>query len=283
MKKKRKEPEQIMPEAEAPAGPHTCVNCGNVFTKTYCNNCGQHFDTKRLTTKELWDNITFSFFNFDRGIPNTIKKLFSNPGGMMKEYIEGHRVNYSHPIALLLLLCTIYGIVVGLIYSVYPESYEDPVQIMGVDTGDGAFVRMVSYILNRLANSSLFMAIVPVPFYAWFSRRFFRKYGSRNYNYAEMLFICLYMAAQRMAFSIIIQPFILSFPDLGILNLLKNAGYVLLAAWTFRCLFDVKLGWGNAIWKSILVFLVSLIVLGVIMLALIIVVWILVLLIGVLF
>lgn len=250
---------------------HTCVNCGCRFTGKYCNRCGQHYDTKRLSTRELWDNIAFSFVNFDRGIPNTIKRLFTHPGRMIREYILGHRVTYSHPMALLILLCTVYGIVIGLTHAAiaHTPSAGDlnimlggtPVDTSGWLEGDSSFMRVVYYIINVIRKSTIFQAVLPVPFFAWAARRLFRKYGSREYNYAEMLFACLYMASQRMAVSIVLQPFIIAFPDVEFLSTLKTILYLFLTAWTFREMFNTK--WVRTIWKSILMFIVGWTLLGV--------------------
>lgn len=250
---------------------YICVNCGHTFAGTYCNQCGQHRDTKRLTSRELWDNIAFRFVNFDRGIPNTIRRLFTHPGRMIREYILGHRVTYSHPMALLILLCTVYGIVIGLTHAAVtqmPSAGDLNIMLKGtpVDTGgwldsESPFIRVISYIINVIRRSTIFQAVLPVPFFAWAARRLFRKYGSREYNYAEMLFACLYMAAQRMVVSIVLQPFIIAFPDAGFLSTLKTLLYLFLTAWTFREMFGMK--WLKTIWKSILMFVVGWTLLGV--------------------
>lgn len=250
---------------------HVCVNCGCRFTGKYCTDCGQHYDTKRLSARELWDNIAFSFVNFDRGIPNTIRRLFTHPGRMIREYILGHRVTYSHPMALLILLCTVYGIVIGLTHAAIahtPSSGDLNIMLGGnqVDTsgflaGNSPFMRILSYIYNVIRRSTIFQAVLPVPFFAWAARRLFRKYGSREYNYAEMLFACLYMASQRMVVSIVLQPFIIAFPATDFFSTLKTLLYLFLTAWTFREMFNTK--WVRTIWKSILMFVVGWTMLGV--------------------
>ena len=249
---------------------HVCVNCGYHFTANYCGRCGQHYDTKRLSTRELWDNIAFSFVNFDRGIPNTVRRLFTHPGRMIREYILGHRVTYSHPMALLILMCTVYGIVIGLTHAAvaHTPSAGDLNIMMGgtpVDTSgwlesDSPFMRIVIYLFNVIRRSTIFQAVLPVPFFAWAARRLFRKYGSKEYNYAEMLFACLYMASQRMVVSIILQPLIIAFPDVEFFSTLKTLLYIFLTAWTFREMFGTK--WMKTIWKSALMFIVGWTLLG---------------------
>lgn len=247
---------------------HVCANCGNGFSGTYCNRCGQHFDTKRLTTRELWDNIAFSFINFDRGIPNTMRRLFSNPGRMIREYILGHRVNYSHPMAMLILLCTVYGIAIALAgAAVAPgDAASAGSEITGLGknltetASGGALVRVLKHFFGIIARSTIFQAVLPVPFFALAARRLFRRYGSREYNYAEMLFACLYMASQRMAVAIVLGPLIVAYPDAEWLPVLKAFLYVALAAWTFRDMFGT--GWRKSLWKSVLMFLFGWTLLG---------------------
>lgn len=261
---------------------HICVNCGNGFNGTYCNECGQHFDTKRLTGRELWDNIAFSFINFEKGIPNTVIKLFSTPGKMIDDYIRGHRVTYSHPVALLIVACTVYGIVMGVVGAASSGVVAtDKGWFADIFSEGGAFARITGYVIYKLRNSTIFMALLPVPVFAWMVKRLFRKYGSRDYNYAEMMFMGLYMASQRMIVSTLIDPFITFFPDVDQLSTVKYILYVVLAAWCFRGMFPVK--WGKAVWKAILMFIVGWLVFGVLMLLLLMIIVLLVVLVAYLF
>ena len=227
-----------------------------MFTGIYCPDCGQHHGTKRLVARELWDNIAFSFVNFDRGIPNTLKKLFSHPGKMIKEYISGHRVVFSHPMALLLLLCTIYGIIVGVAHASVP--LEDVSELVGdveKSSSESGWLGAILYLLERIKDSTIFIAVLPIPVFAWATRRLFRRYDSHKYNFAELLFMGLYMACQRMVVSIVLEPFIIIFPEAEIFSILKGALYVVLAAWCFREIFGIK--WVRSLWKGLRMFIVG--------------------------
>lgn len=270
---------------------------------------------------------------------------------MIKDYIAGRRISYSHPMALLILLCAIYGVLIGIVQSAAGPVREDaatedvasdaPIRIRiqrsaadtattenaapdatyeteaAADTGPysnpaaetvqeadsysaaatetvertdpapassaeavdttlpdtgpsdndpekaednadttskSALARVMIYLFDKLSNSTIISAIFPVPFFAWIARRIFRRNGARKYNYAEMIFMGLYMACQRMLASILIQPFIIAFPDTdGFLSLLKNSVYIALAAWCFHGIFPVK--WGKAVWKTLCMFI----------------------------
>lgn len=86
----------------------TCLNCGNEFEGAYCPVCGQSAKVRKLTMAALFEGLMGALFSFDRGIWRTIGHLFSKPGTMISEYINGRRVSYVNPFSLLVILTTIF-------------------------------------------------------------------------------------------------------------------------------------------------------------------------------
>lgn len=87
-----------------------CLNCGNEFEGAYCPFCGQSAKVRRLTLATMFEGLMGALFNFDRGIWRTIGHLFSKPGTMISDYIEGKRASYVNPFSLLVILTTIFAV-----------------------------------------------------------------------------------------------------------------------------------------------------------------------------
>ena len=76
-----------------------CPNCGTELREEYefCPRCGQENHDLRVPFKtflyEFLENIT----HFDTKLWNTLKVIFTKPGQLTKDYVEGKRVRYVHP------------------------------------------------------------------------------------------------------------------------------------------------------------------------------------------
>lgn len=94
-----------------------------------------------------------------------------------------------------------------------------------------------------MVGSTTFGVIILLPFYALAMKWAFRKCGSRRYNYAECLYVSAYMASQRIIVSFLFIPLVF-FPDSegdtpGLFW--KYMIYLVLAVWTFKQFFGIKL------------------------------------------
>ena len=83
-----------------------CKNCGNHFEGVYCNMCGQKVINERITIKHLFE-ITFDSFNIHRGLIYTIKLMFTNPGKLINDYLNGRTKDFYNPLKYLLLIASI--------------------------------------------------------------------------------------------------------------------------------------------------------------------------------
>lgn len=83
---------------------HICKNCQNQFEGKYCNSCGQHYDTKRITWKELGHHIPHAFFHVDKGLFYSINELARRPGHTLREYLEGRRVRHFNPFLMVIVV-----------------------------------------------------------------------------------------------------------------------------------------------------------------------------------
>ena len=88
-----------------------CLNCGIEFEGNYCPECGQDAKTSRFTLRFIWSNLFAAILGRDGGIGYTIKNLFSRPGQMIVEILNGKRRNYVSPFPTLFLALTLYVLV----------------------------------------------------------------------------------------------------------------------------------------------------------------------------
>ena len=85
-----------------------CLNCGTEFEGNFCPKCGQNADTGRFTLSFIFGNLLSAVLGRDGGIAYTLKNLFSRPGKMIVEILDGKRRKYVSPFPMLFLALTVY-------------------------------------------------------------------------------------------------------------------------------------------------------------------------------
>ena len=88
-----------------------CLNCGATVIGRYCHVCGQ----ENLETKESFWSLTrhfvFDIFHFDGKFFHTLKYIFVRPGMVAREYCQGKRMSFLHPIRMYLFTSAIFFLV----------------------------------------------------------------------------------------------------------------------------------------------------------------------------
>ena len=95
-------------------GFETCKNCGRALQYKFCAACGQKNDPLDQSLKELVYEIGSEISNLDGRIVNSLRYLFSSPGFLSREYLEGRRVAWLSPIRLYLAISVLYFAVIAL-------------------------------------------------------------------------------------------------------------------------------------------------------------------------
>ena len=109
-----------------------CLNCGTEVAGKFCQNCGQ----ENIEVKENFFHLAFHFvsdyFHFDSKFFRSMLPLFAKPGFLTKQYWDGKRVNYIHPLRLYFFSI----IVAVLCTSFFYEHYEGKVKssVISVDS-----------------------------------------------------------------------------------------------------------------------------------------------------
>lgn len=96
------------PETQPERKTTKCLNCGTEFERNFCPECGQSANTGRFTMRFIFENLIAAFTSKDGGIWFTLKNLFTRPGAMVVELLNGKRRSYFSPFPMLFFALTVY-------------------------------------------------------------------------------------------------------------------------------------------------------------------------------
>ena len=77
-----------------------CLNCGATVMGRYCHICGQE---NTIRHEGFWHMVKHFFYDithFDSKFFDTLKLLLFKPGFLSKEYVNGRRASYLHPVKM---------------------------------------------------------------------------------------------------------------------------------------------------------------------------------------
>ena len=95
-----------------------CKNCQTKLIGKFCSECGQK-DSELLKLKDFLKEISKDFTELDFRILVTLKKLFTSPGFLTREYWAGKKVKYTQPFKLFLFSGIIYYLLMPTHWSEY--------------------------------------------------------------------------------------------------------------------------------------------------------------------
>lgn len=235
-----------------------CPNCSSPYSEQqdFCAQCGQKLRLPRLTTRmllrEVWNTVT----NLERGFFFTLRELWLRPGETMRHYWDGARVNYYPPLRFVFIIVAV-STALMFLSGFYDKVVTDAQQ--GIYGGfnneeqDPRVVEMQAKFQQQIKKYTHVLALLMMPFVAFFTRLFFRKHGR---NFAEHLVAVAYFTAAITAISIFSYAFLLIFPEqIGYLipfSFLITFGFF---TYAFRRTFQT--GWWSALWKSVLSYLLG--------------------------
>ncbi|WP_431052466.1 DUF3667 domain-containing protein [Roseateles sp. L2-2] len=102
--------------AEADASKHAhgaCANCAAPLQGAFCHRCGQAAHVHR-SLAHLVEEFLHGILHFETKAWRTLPMLMLRPGKLTREYIDGRRVRYVSPLALLLFLLFVMFLVFSL-------------------------------------------------------------------------------------------------------------------------------------------------------------------------
>ncbi len=160
----------------------SCKNCDNVFEGNYCPQCGQSAQIQAINAHYFLHDIPHSVFHVDKGLPYTLKALFTHPGKMLKEYLAGKRVKHFRPFAYVVIMSTLCTLLIRwieiLMVKIYTAKHEE------------AAVAINASFFSKYISILIFILIPILALVTWF---WFRN---QPYNYWEHFLANTYLTAQ---------------------------------------------------------------------------------------
>lgn len=224
-----------------------CKSCAAPLSGVYCGQCGQKTIQRRITMRAIFDDIFSQISNVDQGLIYTFFLLFKKPDQVVMDYLAGKTIKYSSPFRYLIF----WSAVSALIYIGF--GFYDQ-QIAGMDnlmqpSQDQKLNEFTTLYNDLMKQYFQFVTILYIPFFAIFTRVFFKKSGL---NYAEHLVANAYFSAQA---SIVFMPILLFNLNMDLITTLSMLIMVLYYTYAVRKLF--KQSWLAALFKVILIYFVS--------------------------
>jgi Protein of unknown function (DUF3667) len=127
-----------------------CLNCGTTVLGKYCQVCGQENVEPKETAWQLSSHLFNDLTHFDGKVFSSMRDLVLKPGFLSKEYMQGRRVRYLHPIRMYLFTSFIFFLVFFSLYKVDENSFRNlPVTKGAVDNIDSAELKKISPEINN--------------------------------------------------------------------------------------------------------------------------------------
>ena len=260
-----------------------CANCHTEFSGNYCPECGQSAKTCRFTVKNALLSTLEVWGMGNRSLPRTLFCLFTRPGQMIGDYLDGHRVPYFPPVKMLFVLCIFFAVV---------SSWRSGGEARGADAGDliaeevkndsafssGRCAEVMSRPLFSVGNwhptirdlkgelESFFdwmeahKAVELLSLHSFFMLMvwwLFRKSPVRpRSTLAENFYIQVYISGQLMGLSVLWMLFFGNDRGDDIFYPLPPLLLLAVLVWDFRYLFGY--GWRRTLWLTLLVHLLLL-------------------------
>ncbi|MBK8705957.1 MAG: DUF3667 domain-containing protein [Saprospiraceae bacterium] len=231
-----------------------CKTCQTPLEGLYCHNCGQKTLTGHITVKSLTASLFHIITNLEQGFTYTLIALFTRPGQVIREYLEGATRRYYHPLRYLLVLS---GFAVLMAATIDMEKIlMQSSQFTGVAlTPEAVEMQKKTYEVMVKYMSLVYVALIPIMSLG--SYFIFKRY---KFNYAEHMVANSYLYGQLSLLSLVTVN-LYRIPDwISIGGVISFFATLLLSAWFYKSWFG--LGWLRAVVLTIIALLLSYVFIG---------------------
>ncbi len=240
-----------------------CKNCERLVEGNFCPFCGQSTKVNKINFFYFLNELSGSIFQVNKGFFYTLKELFIRPGHSIRDYLSGKRKQHFKPIAYALTLSTIYFILAQLLGS---QTFLNDASegFFNYESETGTSTSQLA-IFNWFTKHYAYTILMLLPIYALASYLVFLGAG---YNYLEHFVLNSYITGQQaLLYSFIsIGSFFTGKEDiLALVMLVTSMAY---AFWFFWQFFS-KQGRITAVLRSILVYILSIIMISLVALIII--------------
>ena len=262
----------------------TCLNCGTEFEGNFCPECGQKADTGRFTMRFIFENLVAAFTSKDGGLWFTLKNLFSRPGAMIVDNLNGKRRRYFSPFPLLFFALTVYILLYSVTGSrndmkqlekeymeVEKEGGADPMAEITITDADGnekpisvrkqKIDKIIGQGIKFYNNYYTTIFMLTLPFFLFATRACYGKNNRKRYFRAEYLVAITYSMVMVVLYRCLVSLVYLFSPDVSE-TMGKWVFLVIVAA--FTACFHKMLGFSIAktAWRSLLAVVLYYIIMG---------------------
>lgn len=212
-----------------------CKNCKNALLpqSKFCNNCGGKVIANRLTFRNIIEDFSEQFLNYDNRFLQTFINLFKQPEDVIDTYINGTRKKYVHVLNYIALAITVSGLQFFILNKFYPGAMDFP-EYVAKDNPFG------NSIMSSIFEYYSLLYILLIPVYAFVSMLVF--YNIKKYNYVEHIVILGYTQSQ-LSISLFIPTLILSALGYSFFdyNYYYSLVMVIYSAYCFKRLYQLSL------------------------------------------
>lgn len=186
----------------------TCMNCNGIVLKgdQYCCHCGAQIISKRLNSRQIFDNVIRDLLEWDKGFLKTFIDLSLRPQKVISFYIEGGRKKYLNPVKYLIIcfivlqILNLFGIEISFIISGmsgFVRGFESP--------SEQTLTPDIKEKLDQLSDINSALMLLTIPFVSLITKL---MYKLKHYNYTEHLVINIYLFIQMfMVTTLVLAPF----------------------------------------------------------------------------
>jgi hypothetical protein len=106
-----------------------CTNCDHPLGEPrpkFCPQCGQETNIKAPTVGEFLQQFSGTYFASEGALWRTLKLLFSQPGELTSQYLNGRRKHYVLPLRLFLSATLVMLVTMRIVGALQFSSLEDP-------------------------------------------------------------------------------------------------------------------------------------------------------------
>jgi hypothetical protein len=242
-----------------------CLNCGAEVKGKFCSNCGQENVNTRENFLHLTGHFISDYFHFDSKFFRSLIPLFIKPGFLTKEYWEGKRVSYIHPLRLFFFVTILFMISATFFYGTFGKTLKKAVtqeviiqtpndQIKNIDEREKAdkqdelelseFKKGISNGLDSFFHNLKYISFLLLPVYALiFQLLYFR----RKTFYVDHLVYTLHLQTFVYCLFGLMFLFVFLFP--AWIGILRRAAIFIIFLYT---IFSLRLLYHQPWWKTIL-------------------------------
>ena len=245
-----------------------CLNCGNEFEGKFCPECGQRADTGRFTMRFILENLAAAVISRDGSIWLTLKSLFTRPGAMIVDILNGKRKRYFSPFPMLFFALTLYILITSATTGfMVQKAFEDSdVEFSGqseeINPQAVEVYQTFKQTINFYINHYTLCFLLTLPLIVVAARACYGKDNRKRYYWAEYIITIVYAMVIVVLFRCLTKVTYLFDHDMALSLGFQLAPLIIVVA--FTACFRKMLGYSivKTAWRSILVVILYAAMLG---------------------